>query len=74
MQAVVLDPDPGAGPPGGGRGERARTGTGIKVETIYGGDSMDRQLEGLRAGAQVVVGTPGRVLDHLRRRTLRFDP
>ena len=48
-------------------------GRGIKVETIYGGDSMDRQLEGLRAGAQVVVGTPGRVLDHLRRRTLRFD-
>jgi ATP-dependent RNA helicase DeaD len=48
-------------------------GKGIKVETIYGGDSMDRQLEGIRAGAQVVVGTPGRVLDHLRRRTLRFD-
>jgi ATP-dependent RNA helicase DeaD len=48
-------------------------GRGIKVETIYGGDSMDRQLEGLRAGAQVVVGTPGRVLDHLRRRTLRLD-
>jgi ATP-dependent RNA helicase DeaD len=48
-------------------------GRGLKVETIYGGDSMDRQLEGLRAGAQVVVGTPGRILDHLRRRTLRFD-
>jgi ATP-dependent RNA helicase DeaD len=48
-------------------------GKGVKVEVIYGGDSMERQLEGLRAGAQVVVGTPGRVLDHLRRRTLRFD-
>ncbi len=48
-------------------------GRGIKVETIYGGDSMDRQLEGLRAGAQVVVGTPGRVLDLLRRRSMRFD-
>jgi len=45
----------------------------VKVECIYGGDSMDRQLEGIRAGAQVIVGTPGRVLDHLRRRTLRFD-
>jgi len=43
------------------------------VETIYGGDSMDRQLEGIRAGAHVIVGTPGRVLDHLRRKTLRFD-
>jgi ATP-dependent RNA helicase DeaD len=48
-------------------------GRGIKVESIYGGDSMDRQLEGIRAGAHVIVGTPGRVLDHLRRRTLKFD-
>ena len=48
-------------------------GRGIKVETIYGGDSMDRQVEGLKAGAQVVVGTPGRVLDLLRRRSMRFD-
>ena len=46
---------------------------GIKLEIIYGGDSMDRQVEGLRAGAHVVVGTPVRILDHLRRRTLKFD-
>ncbi len=46
---------------------------GVKVESIYGGDSMDRQLEGIRGGAHVIAGTPGRVLDHLRRRTLRFD-
>src|SRR5262245_38804527 len=46
---------------------------GVRVECIYGGDSMERQLEGIRAGAHVIVGTPGRVLDHLRRRTLRFD-
>jgi ATP-dependent RNA helicase DeaD len=48
-------------------------GRGVKVEVVYGGDSMDRQLEGIRAGAHVIVGTPGRVLDHLRRKTLRFD-
>jgi ATP-dependent RNA helicase DeaD len=48
-------------------------GRGLKLESIYGGDSMDRQLEGIRAGAHVIVGTPGRVLDHLRRGTLRFD-
>jgi ATP-dependent RNA helicase DeaD len=48
-------------------------GRGIRVEAIYGGDSMDRQVEAIRAGAHVVVGTPGRVLDHLRRRTLKFD-
>lgn len=46
---------------------------GARVVTIYGGDPMERQLEALRTGAHVVVGTPGRVLDHLRRRTLRFD-
>jgi ATP-dependent RNA helicase DeaD len=47
-------------------------GRGIKVESIYGGDSMERQLEGIRAGAHVIAGTPGRVLDHLRRGTLDF--
>ncbi|MBI4169088.1 MAG: DEAD/DEAH box helicase, partial [Acidobacteria bacterium] len=46
--------------------------SGVRVLTIYGGDSMSRQLEGLRQGAQVVVGTPGRVLDHLRQGTLRL--
>jgi ATP-dependent RNA helicase DeaD len=48
-------------------------GKGVKVESVYGGDSMDRQIEGIRAGAHVIAGTPGRVLDHLRRRTLKFD-
>jgi ATP-dependent RNA helicase DeaD len=48
-------------------------GRGIRVETIYGGDSMERQLDAIRAGVHVIVGTPGRVLDHLRRKTLRFD-
>jgi ATP-dependent RNA helicase DeaD len=45
---------------------------GTKVIAIYGGASMSRQVEALEAGAQIVVGTPGRVLDHLRQRTL--DP
>ena len=45
---------------------------GIGVVAIYGGSSMSRQIEALEKGAQIVVGTPGRVLDHLRQRTL--DP
>ena len=45
---------------------------GTKVVAIYGGASMSRQIEALEGGGQVVVGTPGRVLDHLRQRTL--DP
>jgi len=48
-------------------------GRGVKVESIYGGDSMERQLEGIRRGAHVIAGTPGRVLDHLRRQTLDFS-
>ena len=44
-----------------------------QVQSIYGGDSMARQVKGLRQGAQVVVGTPGRLLDHLRQGTLSLD-
>lgn len=47
--------------------------TGIKLLTVYGGQSMNVQLDALRRGVHVVVGTPGRVIDHLRRRTLRLD-
>jgi ATP-dependent RNA helicase DeaD len=45
----------------------------VIIATIYGGTSMGPQLDALQAGAQIVVGTPGRVLDHLRRGTLRLD-
>jgi ATP-dependent RNA helicase DeaD len=41
------------------------------VATIYGGDSYDKQLFQLKKGAQIVVGTPGRVIDHLTRGTLK---
>ena len=43
---------------------------GLRVLPVYGGQPYERQLRGLRDGAQVIVGTPGRVLDHLRRGTL----
>ena len=42
----------------------------IRVVPVYGGQPMERQLRALRQGAQVVIGTPGRILDHLRRGTL----
>jgi ATP-dependent RNA helicase DeaD len=45
---------------------------GVKCAAVYGGAPMPRQVEAIRQGAQVVVGTPGRVLDHLRRKT--FTP
>ena len=46
---------------------------GVRELPIYGGQSYDRQLRGLREGAQIIIGTPGRVMDHLERRTLRLD-
>ncbi len=46
---------------------------GVSTVAIYGGASMDRQVEALKRGAQVVVGTPGRVLDLIRRRELALD-
>jgi len=45
----------------------------VNVLPIYGGQAYEHQLRGLRAGAHVVVGTPGRVMDHIRRATLRLD-
>ncbi|OAN48405.1 RNA helicase [Chloroflexus islandicus] len=45
----------------------------LRVLPIYGGQPIERQLRGLAQGVQIVVGTPGRVLDHLRRGSLRFD-
>src|SRR5688572_11659509 len=46
---------------------------GIHVLPIYGGQSYERQLFGLKQGAHIVIGTPGRVMDHMRRATLRLD-
>ena len=46
---------------------------GIDALPIYGGQSYERQFFGLKQGAQIVIGTPGRVMDHMRRGTLRLD-
>ena len=46
---------------------------GIGTATIYGGASYGRQFEDLKTSAQVVVGTPGRILDHIGRGTLKLD-
>ena len=48
-------------------------GTTLTVVPVYGGSSMDQQIRALRRGADIVVATPGRALDHLRRQTLTLD-
>lgn len=45
----------------------------LKALPVYGGQSIDRQIRALRFGVQVVIGTPGRILDHLSRKTLRLN-
>ncbi|HMK49247.1 MAG TPA: DEAD/DEAH box helicase, partial [Thermodesulfovibrionales bacterium] len=42
----------------------------VEVLPVYGGSSMERQFKALRRGVDVVVGTPGRLIDHLQRKTL----
>ena len=46
--------------------------TGIRTAAVYGGVGYKKQMDALRDGAQVIVGTPGRVLDHLLRRTMEL--
>lgn len=46
---------------------------GIKVLPVYGGQPIERQIKALKRGIQIVVGTPGRVIDHIRRKTLKID-
>ena len=45
---------------------------GIKVLAVYGGQDISRQIKALSAGVQIVVGTPGRVMDHMRRHTMKM--
>lgn len=46
---------------------------GIKVLPVYGGQDIVRQIRGLKDGTQIIIGTPGRVMDHMRRKTIRCD-
>lgn len=45
----------------------------VKVCAVYGGAPMDKQIFELKRGGNIVVGTPGRVMDHIRRRTLKLE-
>jgi len=53
--------------------EMLTQGTNIRIAVVYGGVGYNAQLEAFRGGAQIVVGTPGRILDHLLKNTLSLD-
>ncbi len=44
---------------------------GVKVLPIYGGQDIGKQIRSLKGGVQIIIGTPGRVMDHMRRHTIR---
>ena len=44
----------------------------VRILPVYGGQPIDRQIKALKKGVQVVIGTPGRVMDHMKRRTLKM--
>ncbi|HBI72491.1 MAG TPA: ATP-dependent RNA helicase, partial [Lachnospiraceae bacterium] len=46
---------------------------GIKILPVYGGQEISKQIRSLKSGVQIIIGTPGRVMDHMRRRTIKFD-
>ena len=46
---------------------------GIKVLPVYGGQEISKQIRSLKTGVQIIIGTPGRVMDHMRRKTIRLD-
>lgn len=46
---------------------------GVRTLPIYGGQPIDRQIKALKGGVQIVIGTPGRVIDHMNRRTLKLS-
>lgn len=46
---------------------------GVKMIPVYGGQSIDRQIKSLKKGVNLVIGTPGRVMDHMRRGTLKLE-
>ncbi len=46
---------------------------GLSVLPVYGGQPIERQIKALRQGVQIIIGTPGRIMDHMSRKTLKLD-
>ncbi|HRJ42158.1 MAG: DEAD/DEAH box helicase [Caldilineaceae bacterium] len=72
-QALILAPTRELARQVANEAEMLFAGTGLRTVAVYGGVGYGAQLEALEGGAQVVVGTPGRVLDHLLRRTFNLN-
>ncbi len=72
VQALVLTPTRELASQVTAELESIGRGRGLRTHAVYGGESIGGQIDAIRGGVPVVVGTPGRVLDHLKRGTLRL--
>jgi ATP-dependent RNA helicase DeaD len=72
LQALVLVPTRELAQQVGGVLKLISAGTGMRLAVLYGGQAIGPQQETLRQGCQIVVGTPGRILDLMARRSLQF--
>ncbi len=72
-QALILVPTRELAVQVAGEAEILGRATGVRCAAVYGGVGYREQLDAFKAGAHIVVGTPGRVLDHLLRRSLTLD-
>lgn len=73
VQAIILTPTRELAIQVAGELQKLSRHLNIRTLPIYGGQSMTQQVRALKQGVQIVIGTPGRVLDHLRRKTLRLQ-
>jgi ATP-dependent RNA helicase DeaD len=73
LQALVLTPTRELAQQVGGVVKALTDGTGLKSTVIFGGRAYGPQQEAIKAGAQIVVGTPGRILDLVNQKTMRLD-
>jgi ATP-dependent RNA helicase DeaD len=72
-QALILVPTRELAKQVAAEAEMLARGTAVRTIAVYGGVSYRPQIDAFQAGAEIVVGTPGRVLDHLLKRTLTLD-
>ena len=49
------------------------TAVGLKTAVLIGGDSMGKQIQSLKAHPRIIIGTPGRLIDHMQQKTLHFN-
>ncbi|NEU29304.1 DEAD/DEAH box helicase [bacterium LRH843] len=73
VQALILTPTRELAIQVSGELQKLSSHKNIRTLPIYGGQLIGHQIRALKQGVQVVIGTPGRILDHLRRQTLKLD-